>query len=94
MNPPAPPAREALSVDWTACEGRGLCADLLPELLQTDPWGYPQARPDAAGRPPARPTVPGGLTAVPPSLAAPARQAVRMCPRLALALQPVSPPAR
>jgi ferredoxin len=81
----------ALSVDWTACEGRGLCADLLPELLTTDPWGYPQARPDADGRTPHRPNLPGGLTAVPPALEPHARQAVRMCPRLALALAAIPP---
>jgi ferredoxin len=25
-----------LHVDWTACDGRGLCAELLPELLVED----------------------------------------------------------
>jgi ferredoxin len=25
-----------LHVDWTACDGRGLCAELLPELLAED----------------------------------------------------------
>ena len=33
-----------LHVDWTACDGRGLCAELLPELLVEDDWGYPVAR--------------------------------------------------
>ncbi len=30
-----------LRVDWTACEGAGLCAELLPELVTLDEWGYP-----------------------------------------------------
>ncbi|MFI7586524.1 ferredoxin [Spongisporangium articulatum] len=69
-----------LSIDWTACQGRGLCADLLPELLSEDPWGYPLPHGGAGDRPP------GVLGAVPDGLEQPARQAVRMCPRLALRL--------
>lgn len=30
-----------LRVDWPRCEGRGLCHELLPEVLDLDPWGYP-----------------------------------------------------
>lgn len=30
-----------LGVDPIACEGHGLCADLLPELIHLDDWGYP-----------------------------------------------------
>ena len=30
-----------LAVDWAACKGHGLCAELLPELIQLDEWGYP-----------------------------------------------------
>ena len=33
-----------LHIDWTACDGRGLCAELLPELLAEDDWGYPVPR--------------------------------------------------
>lgn len=29
------------AVDWTACQGHGGCADLLPELVTLDEWGYP-----------------------------------------------------
>ena len=36
----APPAPQ-LSVDWTRCEGHGLCAALAPELIALDPWGFP-----------------------------------------------------
>lgn len=62
-----------LIVDWTACQGRGLCADLLPELLTQDKWGYPQNRS-------------AGEILVPEALDAPARRAVHLCPRLALRL--------
>ena len=90
MRQPAMPARRAdggtgrqlrLHVDWTACDGHGLCAELLPELLDRDDWGYPIARSGAATR-----DIP-----VPAALASHARRAVRACPRLALRLSgPVS----
>ena len=30
-----------LHVDPIACDGHGLCADLLPERIELDEWGYP-----------------------------------------------------
>ena len=30
-----------LRVDWPACQGRGLCYELLPEVVDLDEWGYP-----------------------------------------------------
>ncbi len=30
-----------IRVDRIACTGHGLCADLLPELIELDEWGYP-----------------------------------------------------
>jgi ferredoxin len=30
-----------LRVNPIACEGHGLCAELLPELIRLDDWGYP-----------------------------------------------------
>jgi ferredoxin len=57
----------ALRVDWPACRARGLCGELLPELVSLDEWGFP--------------LVEGELSE---SLIAAAREAVRMCPRLAL----------
>jgi len=30
-----------LHVDPIACSAHGLCADLLPELVELDEWGYP-----------------------------------------------------
>lgn len=59
-----------LRVDPIACEGHGLCAELLPELIQLDDWGYPIVD----GRP------------VPQKLLEHARRAVDACPTLALAL--------
>jgi ferredoxin len=35
-----------LHIDWTVCDGRGLCAELLVE----DDWGFPAAR-DGAREP-------------------------------------------
>ncbi len=76
-----PPAATGLrlQVDWTACDARGHCIELLPELLTEDPWGYPMPRsgPGASAR-----SVP-----VPDHLAAHARRAVTSCPRLALLLR-------
>lgn len=34
-------AERQLRVDWPQCRARGLCAELLPELLLLDEWGYP-----------------------------------------------------
>jgi ferredoxin len=61
---------ERLHIDWTRCDRRGSCVELLAE----DPWGYPLAR-DGSREPP-----------VPDGLARHARRAVSRCPRLALRL--------
>ena len=61
-----------LAVDWIACEGRGLCAELLPERIGVDEWGYPMIDPDRLS----------------PDLSRRARRAVAACPKLALRLQP------
>jgi ferredoxin len=52
------------------CEAHGVCAELLPELIGLDPWGYPIL----AKRP------------VPADLMPLARSAVTACPALALLL--------
>ncbi len=70
-----------LHVDWVACDGRGLCLELLPEVLTEDPWGYPVAV-DPDGAPPGR-----GI-AVPPAVARDAARTVAVCPKLALRLTP------
>lgn len=30
-----------LEVNMIACDGRGLCAEMLPELISLDDWGFP-----------------------------------------------------
>jgi ferredoxin len=64
-----------MHIDWTACDGRGLCAELLPEMLTSDDWGYPVAR---------------GSLGVPEEWESAARRAVDRCPALALRLVPRS----
>jgi ferredoxin len=68
-----------LSVDIIQCDGHGHCAELLPELVSLDDWGYPIA----------------GATLsvdVPRELTALARRAVRTCPVLALRLETKTTP--
>lgn len=62
-----------LEVDRIKCDGHGLCAEVLPELIGLDDWGYPILR-DAA---------------VPAQLVSHARRAVVDCPVLALRLRDV-----
>jgi NADH:ubiquinone oxidoreductase subunit F (NADH-binding)/ferredoxin len=57
-----------LMVDWVRCEGHGLCAHLVPELIHLDKTGFPVILP-----------IP-----VPPWLEKNAQHAVQMCPALAL----------
>jgi len=33
-----------LRVDWPACKAHGLCAEILPEVVSLDVWGYPIVR--------------------------------------------------
>jgi NADH:ubiquinone oxidoreductase subunit F (NADH-binding)/ferredoxin len=65
---PSEEGETRLSVDWTRCRGHGLCAHLVPELVQLDGQGYPVFL-----------DMP-----VPPWLRTEAQQAVQMCPSLAL----------
>jgi ferredoxin len=59
-----------LTIDRIKCDGHGLCAELLPEIIRLDDWGYP--------------IIAGGP--VPERLAPLAQRAVANCPVLALAL--------
>lgn len=61
-----------LVVDWTRCDGHGPCAELLPEIVGLDDWGFPMV----------------GRDDVPTELVPLAERAVRECPVLALRLQP------
>lgn len=66
--------RLRLVVDPIACDGRGICRDLLPEVVGLDDWGFP--------------ILPAGP--LPRHLVADARRAVAFCPRLALRLEEVA----
>jgi NADH:ubiquinone oxidoreductase subunit F (NADH-binding)/ferredoxin len=66
-----------IAVDWTRCEGHGLCAHLAPELIRLDRDGYPIAL----------------RSAIPAWGERDARRAVSMCPSLALRLTAQDPPA-
>lgn len=61
----------ALRLDPIACDGHGICAELLPERISLDDWGYPMI--DGA---------PIGDDLLPH-----ARRAVTNCPALALRLE-------
>jgi ferredoxin len=63
-----------LHIDWTRCDGHGSCAELLPELLSVDDFGFPATR--SGERDPA----------VPHQEEEHARHAVRNCPLMALRL--------
>ena len=30
-----------LRVDWPSCKAHGLCAEILPEVVSLDRWGFP-----------------------------------------------------
>lgn len=66
--------QQKLVVDPIACEAHGLCAELLPEMIVLDDWGYPIISPGP----------------VPPEARAHARRAVAACPTLALRLVAVT----
>ncbi|HEU5028368.1 MAG TPA: ferredoxin [Spirillospora sp.] len=39
---PVPTGREGrVAIDWSRCDGHGLCAYLVPELIQLDRYGFP-----------------------------------------------------
>jgi ferredoxin len=69
------PTRVRLTVDPITCDGRGICAELLPEWIELDDWGYPiiRARSD------------GDVTEHT------ARRAIAACPTLALRLVALEP---
>ena len=65
--------RARLTVDPIACTGHGACAELLPEWIELDDWGYPILNAEL----------------VPDDLLPHARRAVASCPTLALRLASV-----
>jgi ferredoxin len=61
----------SVRVDPIGCAGHGLCAELLPERIRLDDWGYPIVDDEPLS----------------PKLVAHARRAADACPTLALVLQ-------
>jgi ferredoxin len=64
---------QRLRVNPILCDAYGHCAELLPELVRADEWGYPII----------------SEVAVPDDLLDEARRTVAACPRLALLLERV-----
>jgi ferredoxin len=62
---------KVLRVDPIACDAHGLCAELCPELIHLDDWGYPIVPADG----------------IPPALERQAQRAVAACPTRALRLE-------
>ena len=58
-------------VDPIACTGHGMCAELFPEWIELDDWGYPIVKDED----------------VPPHLREHAERAIKSCPALALRLR-------
>ena len=69
---------ERLAIDRIRCDGYGMCAEMFPEGIELDDWGYPILRPGV----------------IPDRLVPLARRAVEVCPVLALRLvnAPAGPP--
>ncbi len=67
-----------LRINPIMCDGHGMCAELLPEIITLDQWGYPLL---AAG------PVPRPLTGL-------ARRAAQACPTLALLIEETRPKHR
>jgi ferredoxin len=63
--------RLQLTIDPIACDAYGYCAELLPEVITLDEWGYPIVPPDP----------------IPARLMKAARRAMRDCPRNAITLR-------
>ena len=34
-------SEHTLRVDWPACKAHGICAEILPEVVSLDQWGFP-----------------------------------------------------
>jgi len=64
--------KQSLAVDPIACDGHGLCAELFPERVRLDDWGFPIVDSEPLS----------------PELERHARRAVAECPTRALRLAP------
>jgi len=61
-------------VDWLRCDANGVCAELVPEMVGRDDWGYPLVEPGP----------------VPADLRRMAARARAACPTMALRVVPAS----
>ena len=68
-------APQRVVVDFIACDGHGICADLMPENFRLDEWGYPIVADETVW--------PGEVRN--------AKRTVRLCPELALRLESIKP---
>ena len=41
MSRPATTSGLRVAIDWTRCDGHGLCSALLPDRWPLDEWGFP-----------------------------------------------------
>jgi ferredoxin len=64
-------AQVTLGIDRIKCDGHGVCASLIPEMIELDEWGYPIIDAKPISR----------------QLRSHARRAVSGCPMLALRLR-------
>jgi ferredoxin len=60
-----------ITIDPVACDAYGYCAELLPEVITLDEWGYPIV----------------DDTPLSPELMSLARRAVRDCPKRAITIR-------
>jgi len=64
-----------LRVDPITCDGHGVCAELFPERIRLDDWGYPIV----------------SSAPIPADLMTHARRAINACPKVALWLENAAP---
>ena len=67
-----------IAIDRIKCDGHALCAEILPELVRLDDWGYPIIAPGP----------------IPPQLMPLAQRAMESCPVLAIAIRRSDPAGR
>jgi ferredoxin len=60
-----------ITIDPVACDAYGYCAELIPEVITLDEWGYPIVED----------------TPLSPELMSLARRAVRDCPKRAITIR-------
>ncbi|HEY1449674.1 MAG TPA: ferredoxin [Solirubrobacteraceae bacterium] len=71
-------SEDRLRVNPIACEAHGMCAELLPELIRLDEWGYPLLDDEP----------------LPHALLDHARRAAQACPTFALLIERRKSPSR